>query len=349
MKFKKVIIHAGLHKTGTSSIQHACKASSESLLNQGILYPNFGSKQWANHSVPLSLMFMDDNGKRNHTLNSMFGSDYERINAAENVRNSIILELSQTQFHTVLISGEDLAMFTRLNLEVLKTFFIHHGFYELEIIIYVRNPINYLLSNAQEIVRAGIYSLGTALKLGNLQQVKNKVMNFIEVFGENDVSVYCYDNSIVDSKDIVKDFTKKLGVVGVFNDVDKLRVNSSMSLEKALVLSAVKEYSQLSIHEFIGILPDYGSPIIGENSLIEFMWVESETDRLFLKEKLGINYIKPSLNLKPIIDFKLLNDHIQIVKSKDSVLEHKIIIQNIIADIKEILPELALLIEESIG
>lgn len=345
MGSKKVIIHAGLHKTGTSSIQLACKMVSDSLLDHGILYPSFGGSQWANHSVPLSLLFMDHSGKNNHTVNAMFGSEYARIDAAEKIRQNLVEELSKNKIQTILISGEDLSIFTSSNLESLKDFFIAHGFNTFEIILYVRNPISFSLSNAQELVRAGLYSIGEAIKFGNLQKIKVKVTRFVDVFGEHSVSVFSYDDCVASGIDVVNDFENKLGLSGLFYNLEMPRANSSMSLEKVLVLSAIK-YHGLSVLEFIKLLPDAGSQIIPENSLVKLFWMDSEIDRFFIMEKFGINYIEPVTIFKPSIDFDILKSHLKIVQSIDSTLDSKLMMKNIFEDIKDIMPELAVLIQD---
>ena len=58
---RRVILHVGLHKTATTSLQATCLANRVALAHQGICYPDFRhplqpEQSMANHSVPLVSM-----------------------------------------------------------------------------------------------------------------------------------------------------------------------------------------------------------------------------------------------------------------------------------------------------
>ena len=53
MRERRLIIHAGFHKSGTTALQEAFDAQSEELKAAGIVYPNIGRK--AHHRIAWAL------------------------------------------------------------------------------------------------------------------------------------------------------------------------------------------------------------------------------------------------------------------------------------------------------
>jgi len=49
MRERRLVIHAGFHKSGTTALQEAFDAQSDQLKSAGILYPNIGRK--AHHRI----------------------------------------------------------------------------------------------------------------------------------------------------------------------------------------------------------------------------------------------------------------------------------------------------------
>ena len=58
---KKIIVHAGFHKTGTTAIQSSFYAATEKLEKAGIIYPHTGGK--AHHKAIYSFMERPGAGK----------------------------------------------------------------------------------------------------------------------------------------------------------------------------------------------------------------------------------------------------------------------------------------------
>ena len=59
--FRQIILHAGLPKTGSTSIQNNCYRHRELLAEYGLEYPEFrlGERQLVNHSDPLTAILFD--------------------------------------------------------------------------------------------------------------------------------------------------------------------------------------------------------------------------------------------------------------------------------------------------
>ena len=87
---KNLILHIGLPKTGTSSIQYALNRAREKLLKHGILYPETG--QWADyshHGLGFALRGVSDYGGQPveavETLLDALSEEYDKHRSAETV------------------------------------------------------------------------------------------------------------------------------------------------------------------------------------------------------------------------------------------------------------------------
>ena len=88
---KKLIIHIGTHKTGTSSFQRYCYKFKEMLDREGICYPSIkGYEEINNHSI------------------LAWALDRTSQEAAISMLNSIFSQFNKEKHHTLLISSEDL-------------------------------------------------------------------------------------------------------------------------------------------------------------------------------------------------------------------------------------------------
>jgi hypothetical protein len=111
---KRLILHAGIHRTGTTSIQQALFYNADSLLSAGILYPK-----------P-----MDGGNAINH---QRLAWDISEDKVALPALRDWAASLAQTDARTVILSAED---FCRIkNLDFVKCFSDH---FNVEVAIYLR-------------------------------------------------------------------------------------------------------------------------------------------------------------------------------------------------------------------
>lgn len=343
MKKRKIIIHAGLHKTGSSSIQIACQKNSDFLLSRKIIYPSFGSEKWANHSIPFSVMFMDNQGERSHSVRAEFSSPEQRVDAEKLFRKIFIDEVARAEDYDVLISGEDVSLFSENELFLLKSFLVENFDCKVDVIIYIRDPIGFAVSNAQELVRAGLYTLGDALKIGggNLQRIKPKINNFVDVFGFDAVKVFSYDCVAKEHKDIVQHFVKEILAVDG-GDFSLPYHNTSMSLEKSLVLSAVQDQDKDVWSFAYKSIPYSGSKIIPGPSLKNQLWNASLEDRSYVWNNFNISFddIKLSEYYSPEIDLLNLANSLAIIENKYVKLTRKYLLDKMSVNIRDVFPEI---------
>ncbi|MGZ7160613.1 MAG: hypothetical protein ACXVHR_09070, partial [Methanobacterium sp.] len=119
-KMNEVILHVGLHKTGTSSIQETLfsEINNKLLEKKDYLYP----KSWyLNHSIPIYSAFCDD--PEGYYENSRKGYSIAEIkNINERYLEGLETELTEREQTKLIISGEDISMLSLVNLHALKTY-----------------------------------------------------------------------------------------------------------------------------------------------------------------------------------------------------------------------------------
>jgi hypothetical protein len=306
---KKVILHVGLHKTGSTSIQLNCKRYAEQLLNAGIYYPKFSSDNWENHSVPLSLICQDKPRSINHTVERLYENDESAMKAALNMRQFLIDELENTTAHTILFSAEDISVFTSEELEKFKLFLVECGGFDFKVIVYVRHPVKFILSAAQELVRAGVNSLSNIFELGNIQNSEIKIKKLISIFGFNNVNIFSFDDSISKFKDITRHFFNLIDCNHI--STDRLSENSSSSIEKILVLSSIYSYGGQYVRFLSKHLLDGGNKLQIDAQMEKYLFYSCAKDINFLKNEFGIVFENKSILAGPVISNNILYSNIK--------------------------------------
>lgn len=208
---KLIILHVGLHKTGTTSIQETLYYNNHLLEKKGFFYP----KCWpANHSFPLYSSFCDKPEK--YRQNIYAKADPKKI---IDTNKSYLFNLKQEyQEHFsdhLIISGEDISNLTQKNINALKRYLemITHDSNTFQILIYLRDPVTLAISLVQEWIKGGFNFnqslLNTKKEIHGLYQ--NKISKFQNVFGRENVHIYTYESTLSETNGPVVHFLKTLG------------------------------------------------------------------------------------------------------------------------------------------
>ncbi|MCM3308578.1 hypothetical protein [Priestia megaterium] len=303
-KIKEVILHVGLHKTGTTSIQKTLfsERNNKILEQKGYIYPKiFGE----NHSYPLYSAFCDspetyyENIKKGYT-----NSQIQNINS-QNL-DKLRWELLEKEQSKLIISGEDISRLSVKNLKELKRYINSLSTLPLiiKVLIYVRNPINWSVSAIQEKIKGGetyqtaFYYMENHLKF----HFQKKFKKFLEVFGKEHIEIYPFEDAI----------SYDYGPVGHFlsildfheNEIDGfniIRGNESMSLVTGEILSFINERLPMlkngkinvgrSEGDFALLLNIRGPKFdIPQNDKIKLL-ESSQEDAKWFKDKFNIDYL----------------------------------------------------------
>lgn len=131
---KRVYVHLGLHKTGTTSIQVALGHARSQLAKHGFLYPTIGCPEWApfgQHLLPWSLFQRDHYLPIVHNRRARF-DDPQRHSLWEKLK----AEIEASGAENVVISSEEFDVFSAGEIDALG----HHLHeYTIVPVIFLRN------------------------------------------------------------------------------------------------------------------------------------------------------------------------------------------------------------------
>ena len=199
-------LHIGTMKTGTSSIQDFLYINREKIKQQGFLYPISIKSLWHmnDHNN-----FADQFSMKLFGLNSNF--DY--------LLQSFKQELHNENVHTSIISTENIQY--ELNnpqkISELQEILRNIGFTKIYIIVYLRDPQDlYISMCSQEVKDGGRYDFlqgpDKYVKCGIICNHKQTIMNWSEVFGEENVIVKLFDKNEFIENDLLKDFANTVEI-----------------------------------------------------------------------------------------------------------------------------------------
>lgn len=185
---KKVILHIGRHKSGTSSLQGFLHTNSGILKAMGVLYPNTGrGKQVAHHRLASFLERPKCDSK-----------EYQQLKAQ--------LKRETKNFDTIIISSEGFQ--NCRDLDGLRDFFSD---YHLHIVVYFREILDYLQSayaqsvqNTNESRNFELYAEQTKL---NYQAFYNRWAKIAD-----SISAHYFHRNALKNQDIIDDFLSVSGL-----------------------------------------------------------------------------------------------------------------------------------------
>lgn len=227
----RLIIHIGMPKTGTSSIQ-------ETLFNLGVLgayrYADLGV---ANHGGIITSVFAEDpSAWHGHRVAGSSPKEVERyyqkaLASLDTVRNA---------HGQQIISGEGIWHMSEMALVKLRDYFASHFEY-IKIVGYVRPPITFMASSFQQLVKNhGLSKLSVG---AHYPPYRGKFEKFDRVFGQENVTLRLFDPKRLVGGDAVVDFCQLLGESISSENIQ--RVNESLSLEATAVLFAYRREGPL--------------------------------------------------------------------------------------------------------
>lgn len=216
---KRLVIHIGTEKTGTTSIQE-CMNVNRNELAEGhcILYPDVGSSSMGHFELVAALHPMCNSGRR-----AEFAT-HQKLDPDE-VWNSFCEKVASSEQNLVVISSEHFS--SRLNAVGLE--FIKNKLdeklpeYEVDIVIYLRNQVDMFQSSYSTYIKTGgtksIFELFQGLEgNGTYYNFYNLVKLWSKYFGDKAVIVRNF-SSLSKSGGVVIDFLNYLGVSGVSSEV----------------------------------------------------------------------------------------------------------------------------------
>lgn len=210
----KVYIHIGTPKTGTTEIQSFFVKNYQELLNIGICYPKsfrLANKHW--RLAEIISYIADNNLRTNDVINTINQTKFKDSLA------DLQTEIQQNQDKIFLFSAEDIVweFSTLKHIEIFKQMLFELGFDDIKIIIYLRDTLKYLISFCSEDVKhyKGFYSFEMLPQEHPKKHVfdyKWLCQSYAQVFGVKNLFVKLFEKSKMYENNLLKDFTKLIGI-----------------------------------------------------------------------------------------------------------------------------------------
>lgn len=233
----KALLHIGLEKTGTTSIQEFLQINRRLLLDQHRIWvPDYLGKgsQWL-----LAALAYDNS--REDDLTSNLGSPASRQSKLHETRRKITYSVRHQPAELFCFSSEHLSsrLTTKTEIQALRHFLLGL-FSEISIVIYVREPIRMAISRQSTVVKQGLggYQLPPPAQVAAALDFRNIIERWEDAFTGN-VQVRLYDE-ISQDFDLITDFCLLLELAPNRDPLNQPgRANPSLSMENMRLLSAI--------------------------------------------------------------------------------------------------------------
>jgi len=229
----ELILHVGIHKTGTTSIQHFFHRNFDVLLQNGVLYPKSlrklgtGVTHFAHHDLAWHFGFSG-----NKTRLAKTDSIAKRLNG----------EFLRTNARKIFISSEALEYFSSISsLENFRDEFID---FDVKILIYIRRQDKLLQSVFKQRVKTGMtVGFNKFYKKANFN-FDEKISEWETVFGIENIKIKIFDDPEVKSN-LIGNLLNDLGIENTkaFKKEEFLSKNESFSNEHTAFIRQLNAFS----------------------------------------------------------------------------------------------------------
>ncbi|MBC9252892.1 hypothetical protein A9179_21720 [Pseudomonas alcaligenes] len=189
------IIHIGMHKTGSTSIQH----SLDGFQDERFSFASLGNSP--NHSYAVYDLFTRD-GERG------FFDAAPQAQVIEAHERQLRQAIADTGQRDLIISGEQISSMHPNAIKRLHDFLATH-FETLRVVSYVRPPASYLASAFQQRLKK---RNPTFEPLRLYRSYRDTFGKFDEIFGAEQVTLWKFEPSILHNRCAVSDFCQRLAI-----------------------------------------------------------------------------------------------------------------------------------------
>jgi len=221
----EIVLHIGMHKTGTTSIQAALNNFDDGRVRYARLND-------VNHSIPIYSLFSKN--KYAYHIHTGVGRTVEEI---DTINNNTIIDLERElnlDREKIIISGEDISTLEADEVQSLVSWLRARTSF-LKVVAYVRDPLGFASSALQQYIYGGTSS--TSVPTPDYKKRFEAYTQCAEVDAIEFVEFK--KNELVDGS-VVADFCSRVGFDG--SSLTERRTNESMSLECTQLLYHLNKF-----------------------------------------------------------------------------------------------------------
>ncbi|AWB49121.1 hypothetical protein HYN69_11945 [Gemmobacter aquarius] len=192
-----ILLHIGMHKTGTTALQHALHDYDDGQIR----YARLGH---SNHSIPVVTCFASE-PHRYHVWKRIGATRQEVARKVAFCRERLESELALPR-KRLLFVGEEISLLPTAAVTALSAT-LHRSGAEISVLAYLRDPLGYVTSAFQQQVRGGqaCYTLPRPY-------YRQRFEKFTAIFGRNAVSFRAYAPERTAGWSIISDYSGAAGL-----------------------------------------------------------------------------------------------------------------------------------------
>lgn len=235
-RYRQIILHAGLHKTGTTSVQENCFRHRDLLQHHGLVYPafNFRERKIINHSDPLAGVF--SSRPRAYGMARRQGVEDNPAEASSAFTEQLNAILAEPQGATLVLSAEMVADFDEDDMQALRTR-LQDACDDLRVVAYIRSPQSSMASILQQRALAG--SAEDPHNLVNL--VGQRFERLRQGFGDI-LQLYNFHKVAAKEGGLVKHFFQVIGLPeAAIDGLEFSHANPKMPMEAYRLMLAINQ------------------------------------------------------------------------------------------------------------
>ncbi|MBE1284585.1 MAG: hypothetical protein GJ676_14825 [Rhodobacteraceae bacterium] len=195
----EAIVHVGMHKTGSSSIQR-------SLVGYDDGHTFYAKLMRANHSVPIYTAFSSDFSTY-HVWRKRGLSSAEVSSLRLEARREFVEQLENSERQRIIISGEDISLLTKDDAAEFLGMMTDRGI-SVQVVFYARDPLGFAASMFQQMVKAGEHKIPAIVR----PDYRVRLQKFSEILGRENIHVHNFDPKSFPQKSVVRHFCQEYGL-----------------------------------------------------------------------------------------------------------------------------------------
>ncbi|MDQ5827294.1 MAG: hypothetical protein M3441_24300 [Chloroflexota bacterium] len=238
---KRAVVHIGITKTGTKTIQQALFSARSKLLSDAqILYPSIA----VNHSTYLATIFRDKAPRLLQFIEPDATDERSVARAREKFRASFEAYFANPGWHTLVISAESLSGFKPKAIARLIEWLTEYVS-DVTVVAYVRHPVDWTRSMVQQQLKAG-ETLEQVYKNMPRPKWRQRFTPWLDTVGLERFRLVSFDHARKNDG-IMESFCDAAGLPRekILSLAPATPANESMSLEAALLLDSLNRQRPL--------------------------------------------------------------------------------------------------------